>query len=93
MGDVRHPTSVVLLRVLRSRGEGLARISPPPQGLREEWLIGKEVKGWTLLVRIDDVDVVVVVAAVDAVNALMTAGDAGAVTGVAVAVTAVAAAR
>jgi hypothetical protein len=56
------------LRVLRSRGEGLARISPPPQGLREEWLIGKEVKGWILLVRKDDVDVVVV-AAVDAVAA------------------------
>ena len=34
LSDVRNPTSVVFLRALRSRGEGLARIFPPPPGIK-----------------------------------------------------------
>ena len=64
-------------------GEGLARILSPPQGLREEWLLRKEVKRWIYVV----VDVVVV-GAIDAVAALMTAVAAGVVNAVAVAVVA-----
>jgi hypothetical protein len=89
--DVRNPTSVVILCLLRSvRGEGLARILPPPPGLGEECLLRKEVKRWPFQKWkvIVDVDVAIV-GARDAVTARTPAGHAGVVNASAAAAAAV----